>query len=179
MGKFSFWLWAVVSKVGLYLCTPIFTDIQGGGKINSFISHWGPPWISPSHSHSFTFSYPLIYLSTLSVYTSLIRLSLVLLSLSLCLFPLFFCWSVSLPFWSFLVFDLPWAVFLSSWPAGMRGSYQTSQMVEFFLIRKSWTWNNTLAKLMTVAADMSLVANKFTTTLSTASQKLELAPFCV
>lgn len=101
-----------------------------------------------SHSQSFTFSYPLVYLSTLSVYTSLIlpvSLSphlLISLALSFSLFPY---WSVFLPFWSFLVSNLPWAVFQSSWPAGMRGSYQTSQMVEVFLVMKSWTWNNTLA----------------------------------
>lgn len=93
------------------------------------------------------------------------------LSLSLSL-SLFSYWSISLPFWSFLMPGLPWNVFLYSWPAGMRGSYQTSQMVELFLVLKSWTWNDTLAKLMTVTADIILVGNKFTT-LPTASQKLK------
>lgn len=152
--KLLFLLWTVMSEVGLYSCTLIHTDTQGGGKVDSFISHWahgGGLKIAVffvSHSQSFTFSYPLVYLSTLSVYTSLIlpvSLSphlLISLALSFSLFPY---WSVFLPFWSFLVSNLPWTVFQSSWPAGMRGSYQTSQMVEVFLVMKSWTWNNTLA----------------------------------
>lgn len=122
-------------------------------------------------------SYPLVYLSTVSVHTSLIlpvSLSpLLSLSVSLTLsFSLFSYWCVSLPFWSFLVPDLRWSPFLSCWPAGMRGSYQTSQMVGFFLVLESWPWNDTLVKAMTVAADMSSVGNKFTTRIPTASEKL-------
>lgn len=95
-----------------------------------------------SHSQSFTFSYPLVYLSTQSIHLSFSLSLPTSWSLSLCLslcFPTGLSFCPSGHFWCLTFLGQ------SSWPAGMRGSYQTSQMVEVFLVMKSWTWNNTLA----------------------------------
>lgn len=95
--KLLFRLWALMSKAGLYSCTLIHRHSRWR-KDGQF--HQSP---SPTHGgglkvavsfllslrHSFTFCYPLVYLSTLSVYTSLILTLFPPLSLSLCLFLCF------------------------------------------------------------------------------------------